>query len=738
MFRTRRSHRLLFIGILLLGFALRVYRLGVDSLWYDETVSALLARKSLAEMWAHTVRDIHPPLYYALLHFWRLLAGGSEYSLAFLSVWFSVGGVAMVGYLGRRLFGARVGLLAALLMAVNPFSIWYAQEVRMYALGVFLTLLLLKFVLDFLEDSRDGDDGPRTTGGGGQSSIVHRLQRCDFHSLAGYAITAALLLWTLYYTAFTLIALNLFVIPWLWFKARRKLWPWLGAQVAAIILYLPWLPHALQQALHPPVPPWRQPIGLGALLLTIAREGVTALTLGQSIDAGRWWPLGLLALGVAALAFRTQDDLTQRRKGAKGKLYSVGGKLENPWAAGLLWTLLLGPVALIALVSLALTPLYHVRYLNLYSGTFPILLAAGLVTLARFGSRQYSVSSKQYSVSSSQQSKAASSGRFKQDFGFFLAGAFLFLLLAGAAISLRNYHTRRFEYEAADDLRGAMTAIDDHLGPRDAVLIDAGYLYPAFLNYWPDAIGWMGRLSEYPPEAAGEGPAVALAGFVDGDPDIGWGDPASDFYAISRAETVARLQQLFEDHNTVWLLRGYDTVNDPEGVIRAWLEAHGELIYDQVFPGLTYVRVQGWRTAPVRDGLPLQPPRHPLTADFEDGIRLIGYDISPDAPQPDRTLRLTLYWQAQATPSRSYKAFVHWLTADWQMIAQDDELPGYGALPTDAWQPGQIVESNFVLPPPAGLAPGDYRLVTGFYDAETGAGLALTNGESQVTLWDGR
>ena len=30
-------------AILLIGFALRLYRLGADSLWYDETVSAFLA-----------------------------------------------------------------------------------------------------------------------------------------------------------------------------------------------------------------------------------------------------------------------------------------------------------------------------------------------------------------------------------------------------------------------------------------------------------------------------------------------------------------------------------------------------------------------------------------------------------------------------------------------------------------------------------------------------------------------
>jgi hypothetical protein len=315
---------------------------------------------------------------------------------------------------------------------------------------------------------------------------------------------------------------------------------------------------------------------------------------------------------------------------------------------------------------------------------------------------------------------------------------FFFLLLAGTAISLKNYHVRRFEYEAADDLRGAVAAIDAHLGPRDAVLINAGYLYPAFEIYWPDDIGWMGRLSEYPPEAAGDGPVVVQTGFVDGDPDIGWGDPASDFYAISREETEARLQQLFEDHNTVWLLRGYDTVNDPEGVIRAWLEAHGELIYDQVFPGLTYVRVQGWRTAPVREGKPLLPPETPLTAAFEDGIRLIGYDMTPAAPAPDQTLRLTLYWQADATPARSYKAFVHWLTDDWQQIAQDDELPGLGALPTGGWRAGQVVEPSFVLHPPAGLAPGAYSIVTGFYDAETGAGLPLTDGGDKVTLWEAK
>ena len=54
--------------LLLVGFGLRLYRLGADSLWYDETVSAYLANQSITDLIAYTAKDIHPPGYYLLLH----------------------------------------------------------------------------------------------------------------------------------------------------------------------------------------------------------------------------------------------------------------------------------------------------------------------------------------------------------------------------------------------------------------------------------------------------------------------------------------------------------------------------------------------------------------------------------------------------------------------------------------------------------------------------------------------
>ena len=86
---AQRRYYGILLAILLVGFGLRLYRLGAESLWYDETVSAFLAGQSAAGLIAHTARDIHPPAYYLLLHYWTRLAGQTEFALAFFSLAFS-------------------------------------------------------------------------------------------------------------------------------------------------------------------------------------------------------------------------------------------------------------------------------------------------------------------------------------------------------------------------------------------------------------------------------------------------------------------------------------------------------------------------------------------------------------------------------------------------------------------------------------------------------------------------
>ena len=144
--------------ILLAGAALRLYRLGADSLWYDETVSTFLAGSRLPELLRHAAGDIHPPGFYILLRGWLVLMGyptghadahgiGLEFSAAFFSLFFGVLLIALVYALARRVANDQVGLIAALLVAFSPYNIWYSQEVRMYTLGAALGVLVVYALL---------------------------------------------------------------------------------------------------------------------------------------------------------------------------------------------------------------------------------------------------------------------------------------------------------------------------------------------------------------------------------------------------------------------------------------------------------------------------------------------------------------------------------------------------------------------------------------------------------------
>ena len=64
------------LAIVAAGLVLRSLRLSWQPIWWDEGYSIYFATESPARMLWLTARDIHPPLYYALLHFWLGIAGG--------------------------------------------------------------------------------------------------------------------------------------------------------------------------------------------------------------------------------------------------------------------------------------------------------------------------------------------------------------------------------------------------------------------------------------------------------------------------------------------------------------------------------------------------------------------------------------------------------------------------------------------------------------------------------------
>src|SRR5690606_12455542 len=120
------------------------------------------------------------------------------------------------------------------------------------------------------------------------------------------------------------------------------------------------------------------------------------------------------------------------------------------------------------------------------------------------------------------------------------------------------------------------------------------------------------------------GLVVLQSGSLDAPPDLGWGLPESDFYATTTAETESALNRVASRHPRLWVLRAYDTVTDPEGHIRTWLQNHATLLYGELLTGETSARLQGWLLPPSFQSA----SERRTEARFGEGLRLDGFTLN--------------------------------------------------------------------------------------------------------------
>ena len=137
-------------GLVLAAFALRVYRLDAQSMWWDEIFGVAIGRFPFPE-WLLLVLDNrgNPPGIYFLFSLWTNV-GVDAFSVRFLSVLFGALAVALIYRVGKLLGGKWVGALAAGLLAVSPHHLWYSQEALMYAPQIFFALASSYFFLGIL------------------------------------------------------------------------------------------------------------------------------------------------------------------------------------------------------------------------------------------------------------------------------------------------------------------------------------------------------------------------------------------------------------------------------------------------------------------------------------------------------------------------------------------------------------------------------------------------------------
>lgn len=124
--------------VLVTGLLLRVTSLN-QSLWLDEGINVMAAKNFsfFGMITKYAVADFHPPAWFAILWSWGKVFGYSEIAVRLPSVLFGVLTIYITYLIGKKLVSQNLGLMAALLLSVNPLHIYYSQEARMYAGAAF-------------------------------------------------------------------------------------------------------------------------------------------------------------------------------------------------------------------------------------------------------------------------------------------------------------------------------------------------------------------------------------------------------------------------------------------------------------------------------------------------------------------------------------------------------------------------------------------------------------------------
>ena len=229
--------------VILLGIIFILLAAFHEDIWFDESYSVAIANHSFTEIWTITGNDVHPPLYYWMLHIVQLIFGSNViiYRL------FSVLAIAILGILGythiRKDFGEKVGILFSFLTFFLPVMSTYSQEVRMYSWAcVFVTLIAIYGyrMYKLIKDNK-GKEKDAT------------WKKVQLKNLIIFGIFSICCCYTHYYSLVTAFVVNLALLIYI-IRNRKDcanlFRNFIILGIIQVALYIPWLFYLVGQMQH--------------------------------------------------------------------------------------------------------------------------------------------------------------------------------------------------------------------------------------------------------------------------------------------------------------------------------------------------------------------------------------------------------------------------------------------------------------------------------------------------------
>ena len=511
--------------------------------------------------------------------------------------------------------------------------------------------------------------------------LVDRSRRSKptFLAFTALVLLEAAGLYTHYSFVFIVAALNLAYLLWLaltWRAATpgNTSGPIQGLvywTLSQVAVLLLYLPW-LPTAIRQ-VTAWPSPAGTTPFLPALATTW-RWLVFGPTIETG---DLIVPLLVSALLAIAGLLSLAAGRVGPR--------TLRTRWGAALL-TLWIG-LPLISMFALGLYRQAYLKFLLVATPAVSLLLACGLLSPLPAGSRGTRQAIR----------NAPHLSRFMSYALRCLQLVAALLILVPSILALNNYYTG--PAYARDDYRGIAEYIHAVGRPGDAILLNAPGQQEV-LGYY-----YRGDLPVYPlPESR----------------------------PLDAAATGAALVELAQPGGRVFAVLWATDESDPERFVEGWLDARAYKALDSWYGNVRLVVYAIPEQAP-------QAPEHWLDIRLQnpetgDEITLLGYSLLNDRLAAGDIAQFTLVWQADRTPARRYKVFLHVLDDGNQIVGQRDAEPGGGARTTNLWAPGEVVIDNYGVPIHPATPPGRHRVEVGLYDPETGQRLLAPGDQGQIWL----
>ncbi|MCL4458777.1 MAG: glycosyltransferase family 39 protein [Chloroflexi bacterium] len=733
--------------VIFVAFAIRVYRLDGVGLEGDEAFSIQTAYSSFSSILRLTsTAEPHPPLYYLFLHAWYPLAGTSEFALRFPSLIANVLTVAFLFKVADLFSWRAAGLVGAVLLTLNPYQVWYAQEARMYASVALFGLMAIYFAL-------------RT------------FQQATLRHMGFYAIFMLLGLYSHYYAFFLFLFTNTLLLWGIWRGgwSRRAVVYWLAIQLTIAVLYLPWL--AFANKIVSSYAPFKR----GTVdLIAIVKQSLTYYSLGLSVPADEGFRLsfGFLVIILIGLWFAGHDG---HRYPAWFRRWFVLGYLLLPTTLGLMVSLL--------------RPMFAPRYLMVSAPAFYMVLGLGLVGLYRKASLLGVVSvlllvlTQGFSLYNHFYNYGYAKTDFREAVTYIERHAQHgdAIILDGWSQTLQFWYYQRlrakepipsylFPLGEPDGWQLAAQRLDEIMAKHrgiwlldyDVAAYDPQHLVETHLaiNYYqvvsarvglnrvvyyasaPPTLNFTPLNISYEQEALLKGLSLDATSVRPGDIlhlALHWqvGNKTARDYAVS-------WRLVDQEGRTVW----QRDARPASGFFPSNRWAPGEEVVDRygmpvpsfLPPGqyslmiVVYDKVSGEASELRRDGqtLPRGPVRlaqirvldaPPLTALYDpattpyqvnfsfEGLNLLGFGLDGENCRPGDTITVKLLWQLTKDSDQDYQMLARLIADNGEAVWQKTEVLGTSWFPTSRWRQGRTLMTYLDVRVPARASTGDYTLL---------------------------